>query len=176
MNSRSTTSSLGTVRSRGSLLGEWSCSGIGWSWKPGGSPRRPLTCVWPPVRRLAYEAADTGLLSPDLAAGVRRVKGAKRIGVRLGNWLTMEQSRALLQAPDAENLKGRRDRAILALVLGCGLRRGEVAGSRYNPKDFATIILFKTAIPAERRNIAPKLRVFSGRCLCSTSSAKRSVR
>lgn len=39
------------------------------------------------VRRLAYEAADTGLLSPDLAAGIRRVKGAKRIGVRLGNWL-----------------------------------------------------------------------------------------
>ena len=79
------------------------------------------------VRRLAYEAADTGLLSPELAAGVRRVKGAKRIGVRLGNWLTVEQSRALLQAPDAMTLKGRRDRAILALLVGCGLRRGEVA-------------------------------------------------
>jgi len=38
------------------------------------------------VRRLAYEAADTGLLSPDLAAGVRRVKGAKKLGMRLGNW------------------------------------------------------------------------------------------
>ena len=79
------------------------------------------------VRRLAYEAADTGLLSPDLAAGIRRVKGAKRIGVRLGNWLTAEQSRALLGAPDVQSLKGRRDRAILALLLGCGLRRGEVA-------------------------------------------------
>ena len=42
------------------------------------------------VRRLAYEAADTGLLSPDLAAGIRRVKGAKKIGVRLGNCLTVE--------------------------------------------------------------------------------------
>ena len=79
------------------------------------------------VRRLAYEAADTGLLSPELAAGIRRVKGAKRIGVRLGNWLTAEQGRALLQAPDVQKLKGRRDRAILALMLGCGLRRGEVA-------------------------------------------------
>lgn len=75
------------------------------------------------VRRLAYEAADTGLLSPELAAGIRRVKGAKRIGMRLGNWLTAEQSRSLLQAPDAQSLKGRRDRAILALLLGCGLRR-----------------------------------------------------
>jgi site-specific recombinase XerD len=82
------------------------------------------------VRRLAYEAADTGLLSPELAAGIGRVKGAKRIGVRLGNWLTAEQSRALLRAPDAQRLKGRRDRAMLALMLGCGLRRGEVADLR----------------------------------------------
>jgi hypothetical protein len=51
------------------------------------------------VRRLAYEAADCGLLSPDLAAGIRRVKGVKKIGVRLGNWLTAEQSQKLWQAP-----------------------------------------------------------------------------
>ena len=38
------------------------------------------------VRRLAYEASDAGLLSPELAAGIRRVKGAKQLGVRLGNW------------------------------------------------------------------------------------------
>ena len=44
------------------------------------------------VRRLAYEAADCGLLSADLAAGIRRVKGVKKIGVRLGNWLTAEQA------------------------------------------------------------------------------------
>ena len=43
------------------------------------------------VRRLAYEAADSGLLSSDLAAGIRRVKGVKKLGVRLGNWLTAEQ-------------------------------------------------------------------------------------
>jgi len=79
------------------------------------------------VRRLAYEAADSGLLSPELAAGIRRVKGAKRIGVKLGNWLTVEQSRRLLGAPDNHTILGRRDRAILALLLGCGLRRGEVA-------------------------------------------------
>ena len=47
------------------------------------------------VRRLAYEASDCGLLSPDLAAGIRRVKGVKKIGVRLGNWLTPEQSQRL---------------------------------------------------------------------------------
>ena len=49
------------------------------------------------VRRLAYEASDCGLLSPDLAAGIRRVKGVKKIGVRLGNWLTPEQSPTALE-------------------------------------------------------------------------------
>jgi hypothetical protein len=42
------------------------------------------------VRRVAYEAADAGLLSPELAAGIRRVKGVRRLGVRMGNWLTAE--------------------------------------------------------------------------------------
>ena len=49
------------------------------------------------VRRIAYEAADAGLLSPELAAGIRRVKGVRRMGVRLGNWLTPEQGRRLLE-------------------------------------------------------------------------------
>ena len=67
------------------------------------------------VRRLAYEAADCGLLSPDLAAGIRRVKGVKKLGVRLGNWLTPEQSRRLWQAPGGGRLKEKRDRALLAV-------------------------------------------------------------
>src|SRR5580693_6662846 len=77
------------------------------------------------VRRLACEAADCGLLSADLAAGIRRVKGVRKLGVRLGNWLTAEQGHALWQAPDTERMKGKRDRALLALLLACGLRRHE---------------------------------------------------
>jgi len=79
------------------------------------------------VRRLAYEAADSGLLSPDLAAGIRRVKGPKNLGIRLGNWLTAEQAKALWQVPDPNTLKGKRDRALLGVLLGCGLRRREAA-------------------------------------------------
>lgn len=44
------------------------------------------------VRRVAYEAADSGLLSPELAAGIRRVRGVRRLGVRVGNWLTAERA------------------------------------------------------------------------------------
>jgi site-specific recombinase XerD len=82
------------------------------------------------VRRLAYEAADCGLLSTDLASGIRRVKGVKKLGVRLGNWLTADQGHALWQAPDRRHMKGKRDRALLAVLLACGLRRHEAVSLR----------------------------------------------
>src|SRR5712692_5333001 len=79
------------------------------------------------IRKLAGEAVDNGLLAPELAAGIARVKSVKSIGVRTGNWLSLRQAQALLGAPDAATTKGLRDRAILAVLIGCGLRRSEVA-------------------------------------------------
>jgi site-specific recombinase XerD len=79
------------------------------------------------IRKLAAEAADNGLLAPELAAGISRVKSAKTQGIRTGNWLSQKQAQALLSAPDISTLRGLRDRAILAVLLGCGLRRSEVA-------------------------------------------------
>jgi site-specific recombinase XerD len=79
------------------------------------------------IRKLAAEAADNGLIAPELAAGIARVKSAKSVGVRTGNWLSVRQAQNLLNAPDTTTLKGLRDRAILAVLLGCGLRRSEVA-------------------------------------------------
>jgi integrase/recombinase XerD len=79
------------------------------------------------IRKLAAEAADNGLLAPELAAGISRVKSAKTQGIRTGNWLSQKQAQALLSAPDIATLRGLRDRAILAVLLGCGLRRSEVA-------------------------------------------------
>ena len=84
------------------------------------------------VRRVAYEAADSGLLSPELAAGIRRVKGVRRIGVRIGNWLTAEQSKRLLASADRESPRGKRNYAMLAMLIGCGLRRGELLALRVN--------------------------------------------
>jgi len=79
------------------------------------------------IRKLAVEAADNGLLAPELAAGIGRVKSAKSVGIRVGNWLSLRQAQALLTAPDTATVKGLRNRAILAVLLGCGLRRSEVA-------------------------------------------------
>jgi integrase len=78
------------------------------------------------VRRVAFEAADSGLLSPELAAGIRRVKGVRRIGVRVGNWLTAEQGKRLLASAERGSLRGKRNYAMLAMLTGCGLRRGEL--------------------------------------------------
>jgi hypothetical protein len=52
------------------------------------------------IRKLAAEAADNGLLAPELAAGIARVKSAKCVGVRTGNWLSARQAQSLVNAPE----------------------------------------------------------------------------
>ncbi|MEP6540415.1 MAG: tyrosine-type recombinase/integrase [Bryobacteraceae bacterium] len=79
------------------------------------------------VRRLAVEAGDNGLLAPEIVSGIQRVRGIRREGTRIGNWLTVSQAEQLINAPDVSTLKGKRDRALLALLIGCGLRREEAA-------------------------------------------------
>lgn len=79
------------------------------------------------IRKLAKEASDNALMDFQLAQGIRNVEGVKASGVRTGNWLTQEQAQRLINTPDITSLKGLRDRAILAIMLGGGLRRSEVA-------------------------------------------------
>lgn len=79
------------------------------------------------IRKLATEAADNGILEQSIANGIGRVKGVSSHGVRAGNWLTKQQAQKLLTAPDIGTLKGLRDRAVLAVMIGAGLRRSEVA-------------------------------------------------
>jgi integrase len=83
-----------------------------------------LSAIW----RLADESAESGWLSPELAIGIRRVKGVKRLGRKMGNWLTRNQAQELVNAPSKNDLRGWRDGAMLGLLLGCGLRRSEVIG------------------------------------------------
>ena len=66
------------------------------------------------------------MLSPELAAGIRRVKGVKQLGSRMGNWLSSDQVKLLLETADREDLRSIRDLAMMAVLLGCGLRRAEL--------------------------------------------------
>ena len=78
------------------------------------------------IRALVDEYAQNGLLDQATAAAIARVKGVPVRGVRAGKWLTRDQAEKLLQAPP-NTLMGVRDRAILGLLIGCGLRRDELA-------------------------------------------------
>jgi len=80
------------------------------------------------IRRLADESAESGWLSPGLAIGIRRVKGVKRLGRKMGNWLTRNEAQELVNAASKANLRGWRDGAMVGLLLGRGLRRSEVVG------------------------------------------------
>jgi integrase/recombinase XerD len=79
------------------------------------------------VKKLVVEAADNQLLDPTVAQAISRVRGVKKTGTRLGNWLTIESAEQLLAAP-SDSFKGKRDGVILGLLVGCGLRRSELSG------------------------------------------------
>jgi site-specific recombinase XerD len=87
-----------------------------------------LDSVSSPITKRVYNIALNEFLSwfqlaPELAAGISRLKSAKPVG----DWLSARQAQALLNALDITTLKGLRDRAILAVLIGCGLRRSEAA-------------------------------------------------
>ena len=99
-----------------------------------GKSRSSINQALSAIRKLAAEAADNDLVPPTLAYGVERVKGVKQEGVRAGNWLTKEEAEKLVNTPvhrwqreEIPALKAIRDQAILAAMIGTGLRRSEVA-------------------------------------------------
>lgn len=99
-----------------------------------GKSRSSINQALSAIRKLATEAADNGLVPPTLAYGVERVKGVKQEGIRAGHWLSREQAQTLINTPirrwqreEIPQLKAIRDQAILAVLIGTGLRRAELA-------------------------------------------------
>src|SRR6202166_192466 len=79
------------------------------------------------IRKLVGEARRNGMIGREEAASLTDVPNVRQKGTRLGNWLTREQAKELLAVPDRSKLKGKRDYVIIALLVGCALRRRELA-------------------------------------------------
>jgi integrase len=79
------------------------------------------------VRKLVNEARENGLVDPADAERIVSVANVPAQGVRLGHWLTVEQTKDLLDVPDRSRLKGKRDHAILSVLIQSALRREESA-------------------------------------------------
>jgi hypothetical protein len=62
------------------------------------------------------------LRSPELTAGISRVKGVKQLGFRAGNWLSGAQSSEVLLRADGEGMRAKRDYAMLAMLFGCEIQ------------------------------------------------------
>ncbi|RMI04934.1 MAG: tyrosine recombinase XerC [Calditrichaeota bacterium] len=58
-------------------------------------------------------------------------------GRRLPPVLSIDEARQLMELPDSDSVEGLRDRAILELLYGCGLRLSELLGLRISAIDFA---------------------------------------
>jgi len=79
------------------------------------------------IRKLSREFGELGLLDPLNATKIAQIKGLTPLNSRVVSWLSREQAQYLINAPDISTLKGRRDRAILAFMVGCGLNRSEIS-------------------------------------------------
>ena len=71
------------------------------------------------------------MIGREEAANLTDIPNVRQKGTRLGNWLTREQAKELLAVPDRSTLKGKRDYVIMALLVGCALRRRELADARH---------------------------------------------
>jgi len=78
------------------------------------------------IRKMVRAAADSGLLPRAEAVELASVRNVPAAGIRVGKWLDPEEVSKILAAPDAGKLKGKRDRALLGVLIVCGLRRDEL--------------------------------------------------
>ncbi len=78
------------------------------------------------IRFYVREMATRREMDRDLAEGICAVDNLKVRGRKLGNWLSKADAERLLDAPDTSHPAGIRDRAILGLFIGAGVRRSEI--------------------------------------------------
>jgi integrase len=79
------------------------------------------------VKKIAHEAIAQNVIDEKIASGLLQVKGLSIKGSgRGGQPLSESEAQKLLDQPDKTKLSGIRDQALIAVMLGSGLRRGEL--------------------------------------------------
>lgn len=114
------------------------------------------------VRRLFETAAVVGIgktnwpFNFEVAVAIKDIKSVPKHGKIHGTRLDAKQLKALCLAPDPETLIGRRDRAILALLVGSGLRRSELVGLTWGQlKQHGSIWILANVIGKHNRTRSP---------------------
>jgi integrase len=79
------------------------------------------------IRCFVAESKRSGQISRELGDDLLELKTLPNRGNRTGNWLDRDQAKLLLAVPDRKTKRGKRDYCILAILVGCGLRRDELA-------------------------------------------------
>lgn len=83
------------------------------------------------IRKLAGEAQIRGLMSLDELNQIKSVSVGTVYKSAAGVWLTLRQVERLLGLPDRSGYWGCRDACLLSVMLGCGLRRAEMASLKW---------------------------------------------
>ena len=78
------------------------------------------------IRKLAGAAVALGLLNGSVIAGIGKASGGRRTRPKKKPALRQSEAEALINSPSVLTTKGVRDRALLAVLIGCGLRRAEL--------------------------------------------------
>src|ERR1035441_9376505 len=79
------------------------------------------------IRKLVHEAQEHSIIDPAEAVRITSVPGVPQHGGLLGHWLTAEETQRLLSVPDRTDLIGKRNFALLSVLVYCALRREEFA-------------------------------------------------
>lgn len=96
------------------------------------------------ITKLAKEAEAAGVISYATYAAIKDVDRIKTLGEPAGNWLDEAGVAELVSRPAADTLIGKRDRALLALMVGTGMRVDAVSRiqlAQFVEREDRTVIL-----------------------------------
>lgn len=101
---------------------------------------RTASAIVAAVRAVCREAWRAGLMDGELYRRIQSVPPVKGQSAPTGRWVSRGELRALFDSCD-QSSTGKRDAAMLALLFGAGLRRGELVALKLEDLEGAAIVV-----------------------------------